>query len=393
MDILKSKHIFTLLLAAASLFIFSCNSCYDGPTFTINGKVENADGKMLYLSNIGIEGITTIDSIKLDAEGEFSFEQPQPESYEFYFVTLKGKRPITVAIDSTECLTLECNAESFTRSYTVKGSEESTRIKELGELQLALEKQVSHMINSKSPAIFKTRDEIYELIAEFKRNITKQYIASNPGGASAYYALSLTLNGEPLFNPMSNRNDSKCYAAVATNLQNRFPHAKRTHHLYDIAERGMKATQPAKQRTIEASESEIKTTGLFDISLPNAKGDSIKLSSLSGKVVLLDFTIYEDARISSRNLMLRDLYNKYRNRGLEIYQISFDNREHFWQQSASNLPWICVRDGQGAASPNALLYNVHTLPTFYLINKKNEIVLRDNQISDLEKEIKALIAQ
>lgn len=382
-----------MLLAASSLFIFSCGNSYDGPTFTINGTVKDADGKMLYLANAGIDGITMLDSTKLGTDGKFSFSQPQPECYDFYFVTLKGKMPITVAIDSTESITLECDAKSFAESYTVRGSEESMRIKELAELQKALEKQVAAMIKSKSPAIVKTRNDIYELIAEFKRNITKQYIAGNPNGASAYYALSLTLNGEPIFNPMSNRNDSRCYAAVATNLQNRFPHSKRAHHLYDIAEKGMKATQPAKQRTIEANESEIKTTGLFDINLPNAKGDSIKLSSLGGKVVLLDFTIYEDARISSRNLMLRDLYNKYNKNGLEIYQISFDNREHFWQQSASNLPWICVRDGQGAASPNALLYNVQTLPTFYLINKKNEIVLRDNQISDLEKEIKALIAQ
>ena len=68
-----------MLLAASSLFIFSCGNSYNGPTFTINGTVKDADGKMLYLANAGIDGITMLDSTKLGADGKFSFSQPQPE--------------------------------------------------------------------------------------------------------------------------------------------------------------------------------------------------------------------------------------------------------------------------------------------------------------------------
>ena len=133
------------------------------------------------------------------------------------------------------------------------------------------------------------------------------------------------------------------------------------------------------------------TTGLFNIILPNAEGDSISLSSLAGKVTLLDFTTYEDAKMSSRNINLREVYNKYHDRGFEIYQVSYDTREHFWQQSAANLPWTCVRDGEGTRSSYIRLYNIQALPTFYLINRNNEIALRDNQIADLEEEIERLL--
>lgn len=393
MNIFTFKKLFSLFLTAISLLLFSCSNNYNGPTFTITGTVKNAEDRMLYLSNIGTDNIIRLDSVKLNSNGNFKFIQPQPECYDFYILSMRGQKSIIVPIDSTETVTLECDAKSFATTYNVSGSEEASRIKEIEELQQALEKQVNSMINSNSPAIIKTRNDIYALIGEFKKNIIAQYIASNPSKASAYYALSLTMNGEPIFNPMKNRTDSKCFAAVATSLQNMYPHTQRAKHMYELAEKAMKATRPAKQREIEIGETEIKTTGLFDIKLPNAKGDSIALSSLAGKVVLLDFTLYEDAHISSRNIKLRDLYERYSGKGLEIYQISFDNREHFWQQSASNLPWICVRDAQGASSPNAMLYNVQTLPTFYLINRENEIVLRDNQIEDLEKEIKKLIAQ
>ena len=295
------------------------------------------------------------------------------------------------AIDSTETITINSDAKDFHNAYTVEGNRESQQIKEMNELQYALEKQVSEMLKSTSPAIVKTRNEIYSLIGEFKENISKQYIIPAPDKASAYYALSLSLNGEPLFQPKNNRNDSKCFAAVATSLRLKYPNAKRTQHLCKLAEEGMMATRPKKRREIEVKEGDITTTGLFDIKLPGIDGDSISLSSFAGKVVLLDFTMYEDAKISSRNIKLREMYSKYRERGFEIYQISYDTREHFWQQSASNLPWTCVRDGDGAYSSYIKLYNVQTLPTFYLINRENEITLRDTQVENLEEEIDKLL--
>jgi peroxiredoxin len=173
----------------------------------------------------------------------------------------------------------------------------------------------------------------------------------------------------------------------------RFPNARRTQHICKVAEESMAATRPRKTRTVEVEEGNITTTGLFNIELPGINGDSISLSSFAGKVVLLDFTMYEDAKISSRNINMRELYSKYHDRGFEIYQISYDTRQHFWQQSASNLPWTCVRDGAGTNSQYIRLYNVQSLPTFYLINRENEIALRDNQIENLEEEIEKLLGK
>ena len=377
------------IITTAILLLQACGGGIEGPAFTVKGKISNADGKTLYLTNIGLEKNTLLDSVKLDEEGSYEFKQAAPDCFDFYLIALEGKRPIVITVDSTETITINSDAEKFAEAYTVEGSDESLRLKELTELQTALEKQVNSMLNSKSPAIVKTRNDIYNLIGEFKDNITKQYIATAPGKASAYYSLWLTLNGESLFSPKTNRTDSKCFAAVATSMQNMYPESERTVHLCKIAKECMEATRTKNVQTTEISD--IKTTGLFDIKLPDASGDSISLSSLAGKVVLLDFSIYEDATISSRNIRLREIYSKYKNKGFEIYQVSFDDREHFWQQSASNLPWICVRDDKSTRASNIALYNIQNLPTFYLINRENEIVLRDNQITDLEKEIEKLL--
>ena len=137
--------------------------------------------------------------------------------------------------------------------------------------------------------------------------------------------------------------------------------------------------------------SEAKVNDIFEISLPNRDGDSISLSSLKGKVTLLDFTVYEDSKIRMRNVDLRELHDKYAKAGLEIYQVSLDSREHFWQQEVLALPWKCVRDSRGAASPHLVVYNVFSIPTFFLIDKNGEIVLRDAQIENLAKEIEKLL--
>jgi peroxiredoxin len=244
------------------------------------------------------------------------------------------------------------------------------------------------MASTTSPAIMKTEREIRAVVDEFKENIIKQYIIPAPGSASAYYALTLSLGNTPIFNPLADKGDSRCFAAVATNFQRQHPDTRHTQRITKIAQEGLKATRPPRQVELEVEEREATITDVFDIRLPKTNGDTIALSSMSGKVILLDFTVYENTGISSRNLKMRELYEKDNSKGFDIFQVSVDRREHFWQQSANNLPWTCVRDASGASLS---LYNVRAVPTFFLINREGEIVLRDEQIEDTEKEIEKLL--
>ena len=383
-----------LFATAASIisFIFSCDS-HD--TFTIKGEIEGGGGKMLYLSNVGLQNTKRVDSVKIGRDGQFEFKQPRPECYDFYRLQLDGKgRQITIAIDSTETVTVRSNATHFADSCSIEGSPESLKIMEIIALENALQEQVTNIINKKSPAIGETRAVIYNLLDEFKRNICSQYIIPSIDKASAYYALFLRVNGEPIFDPIHNRFDSKCFSAVATSLNNRYPHATRAMQIYNTAIKGIKANRQSTRRdSLFIPESKIKTISLFDIKLPNIDGEEVSLTSLKGKVVLLDFTIYSDAQIGVRNIELRELYNKYKNQGFEIYQISYDSDKHFWQTAADNLPWVCVRDEEGAASQYTTLYRVDKRPTFFLINRNNELVWRDEQLTDLNKTIETLLEE
>jgi peroxiredoxin len=382
--------IINIFISVAILFV----ACNESPKFTIKGEISEGSGKSIYLSHVGIDKNSLIDSIKIKDDGKFEFKQPQPESYDFYRLQLGKKgRAITIAVDSTESINITANCKEFADNYIIEGSEESHKIQEISILRTALEKQINHFLKDNSLTRDSIRTAVYNITKEFKENIFKQYIMPSPDKASAYYALFLQTNGMYLFNPNANRFDSKCFAAVATALNNRYPESARAKNMYSIAMKGMQSTRPVTPDTIDAKEAELTTTGIFDIKLPNIKGDSISLSSLKGKVVFLDFITYSDTRTSEHTIALRELYTKYKEQGFEIYQVSFDADTHFWKTSADKLPWTCVLDGHSLLSSNALLYRVDKLPTYFLINRNNEIVMRDEQIKDIAAEIEKLLKE
>ena len=115
------------------------------------------------------------------------------------------------------------------------------------------------------------------------------------------------------------------------------------------------------------------------------------MTDLKGKVVLLDFSVFQSPAGAPHNMMLRELYNKYAKDGLEIYQVSLDADEHYWKTAAGNLPWVCVRDGNGVYSTNVAVYNVRQVPSIFLINRNNELKLRGEDIKDLEASVKSLL--
>lgn len=357
-------------------------------TFTVRGNITNGTDKKVCVYRIEADSIAKIKEAKLTDAGDYKFNIPSPEHFEFYLLNVEGCGTVVFIADSTETITINSDANDFISEHTIDGNSENQRIKEITVLRAALEEQAKMMASNNSPAVVKTEREIRELVEEFKQNIVKEFIIAAPGSASAYYALTLTVGNIPIFNPLYNREDSKYFAAVATNFQEQHPGTSHTKNLTEIAKKGLEATRPQKTVELELEESEALTTGMFDINLPQANGDSIALSSLAGKAVLLDFTFYESPEMGNRNIQLRELHNKYKKRGFEIYQVSVDRYEHFWEQAAANLPWVCVRDARNISTQ---LFNVQSVPTFFLISRKGEVVLRDAQIENLEKEIEKLL--
>ena len=382
------KKIFFMALAAIAL-----GACNSEPKFKVEGEVSGADGKMLYLEASALEGIVPLDSVKLEGDGSFHFKQVRPVSPEFYRLRVDDK-VINFSVDSTETVLVKAPYTDFATAYTVEGSPNSSKIKDLTLKQMKLQDNVNALLQSVQAHkigadVFE--DSLASLLKNYKDEVKISYIFAAPNTAAAYFALFQKLNNYLIFDPLNNKEDIKCFAAVATSLNNYYPDADRSKNLYNIVIKGMKNTRTPRQQTMEIPEDKIKEASIIDIQLKDLKGNTRSLTDLKGKVVLIDFTVYNNAMSAAHNLALRELYNKYASQGFEIYQISLDGDEHFWKTSADNLPWVCVRDANGAYSSYISLYNVTNLPSVFLVNRNNELSARGENIKDLDEAIKKLL--
>lgn len=319
----------------AALAALTITACSSGPKFQVTGDVSGADGKMLYLEASGLEGIVPLDSVKLKGEGTFSFKQARPESPEFYRLRIDDK-VINFSVDSIETVQIKAPYMDFSTDYTVEGSENSNKIKELTLKQIRLQKNADDLLaalrgNKIGHDVFE--DSLATLLGKYKEDVKVNYIFAAPNTAAAYFALFQKLNNYLIFDPLNNKDDVKCFAAVATSLNNTFPNAVRSKNLYNIVIKGMKNTRQPQAKALEIPQDKIVETGIIDIALRDVKGNVRKLTDLKGKVVLLDFSVFQSPAGAPHNLMLRELYNTYASQGLEIYQVSLDADEHYWKTS------------------------------------------------------------
>ena len=334
--------------------------CSKQPTFTVSGTLTNAQDQTIYLEHTALLGTTLVDSCHIDTDGNFSLEAPAPTYPDFYRLRV-GNRSLLLAIDSTEQVQVSASLDSLPYTLNINGSEVSAQMAQL-----------------RASARTATREVL--------REQTQKIILANPRSLVAYYALFLKQNGLPIWD-MADPSDRRLYQAVATSYNLWMPEYDRTKALYNQvleymqAERSLRS-QLAAQQLIEEAEN-----AFLDITLSDAKGQTQPLSQYRGKVIVLDFSSTEMEQYVAYNFELRELYNQYHNKGLEIYSVSIDRNQLAWEDATENLPWTTVRAYENDAVQVLTQYNVQSLPTLFLFDRKGNIQGRYTDFTALEADI------
>ena len=384
------KQISTNLLAVLCVMLLLFTACKKNSDFTVEGVVSGADGQMMYLENVGVSTVELMDSVKLTAAGKFSFTKPRPAFPDFYRLRLNNQL-INFSVDSTETISFVADAGTFATSYSVEGSENCKAIKNITLAQLDANQAIHRLRKESESGLL--ADSVYSRqvleAAEAYKDVARKYIYSAPMSAAASFALFQQIDGL-LFFDLYDKNDSKAYGAVATSFDHYYPESPRAKHLYNLALQSIKVIR--SQRPMDLDKVEKKEVSFLDIELPDVHGENTKLSSVAtGKVVLINFTAYMSEWSPALNMEFGDLYTRYHDKGLEIYQISLDSDLHFWKNAASNLPWACVRDPQSVYSQTAALYNVKQLPAIFILDRKGNLVKRVDDVKKLEADIKSVL--
>jgi len=334
--------------------------CSKQPTFIVSGTLTNAQDQTIYLEHTALLGTTIVDSCHIDTDGNYSLEAPAPTYPDFYRLRV-GSRSLPLAIDSTEHVQVITSFDSLPYTLNIYGSEVSVHMAQLR----ALTRRTS-------------REEL--------RQQTQKIILANPRSLVAYYALFLKQNGLPIWD-MADPSDRRLYQAVATSYNLWMPKYNRTKALYNQvleymqAERSLRS-QLAAQQLIADSEN-----AFLDITLPDAKGQMQSLSQYRGKVIVLDFSSTEMEQYVAYNFELRELYNQYHNKGLEIYSVSIDRNQLAWEDATEHLPWTTVRAYENDAVQVLTQYNVQSLPTLFLFDKEGNVQGRYTDFTALETDI------
>ena len=375
----------TVILALMTLLLGACDNKVK---FTIEGNIEGAKDSVLYFEHVSLSGLKPLDSLKLGADGAFRFQADTTAAPEFYVLRIHDQI-INISIDSTETVTVKAQYPNMAARYEVEGSDNCEKIRSLALMQQDLLRKAIALEQDMTIPPGDAQDSLRRMMNRYKETVLENYIFKEPNKTYSYFALFQTLGRWLIFNPKESREDLRVFAAVATSWDTFYPGAARTENLHNIVIESMQQLNGTSASTAQQGDGPtIVESGIIELQLPDKNGNLITLSSLKGKVVLLDFHTFTLPESAQRILMLRELYNKYHEQGLEIYQVSLDQDEHFWKQMTQHLPWVCVRD---ASLQSAMSYNVTDVPEFFLINRNSQLQKRSSQMKDLEAEIKALL--
>ena len=365
-------------------------SCGKG-NFKIEGSITDAADSVLYLENMALDGPQKVDSARLGADGAFAFSHEAPvDAPEFYRLRI-GQQIINFAVDSTSTISVKASYPTMASGYTVEGGKDNDLIRELALRQIQLQSLAGKILRAPELSAKAVGDSVLAVVSDYKNDVMANYIYKDPSKASSYFALfqGIVVGNMYMmvFDPRRDIDDVKPFSAVATSWDVYYPNSLRGENLHNIAIEAMKTKRivQAEQQGLNVDPSKVTVADLIDIVLPDNKGVTRRLTDLKGKVVLLDFHIFSAEGSMQRIIKLRELYTKYHDRGLEIYQVSLDDDEHFWKTQTAALPWISVRDD--GSSVQAYLFQAQSLPIDYIISRDNQVVLGPRQIKDLESDI------
>lgn len=108
---------------------------------------------------------------------------------------------------------------------------------------------------------------------------------------------------------------------------------------------------------------------------PNFSGQLISLNDLKGKATLIDFWASWCNPCRVQNPKIVKLFKKYHSKGLELIGISLDDNATSWQTAVAkdNLTWTHLSNLKKWNDPIAVLYNVKSIPSTFLLDKKGII--------------------
>lgn len=360
-----------LLLILPAILFSACSK--ESKNGSIKGKLDHFEKDYVYLQRITDNGEETLDSAKLSKDGSFELKNPATDP-DFYILRADSFNMIFLVLRAGEKVELAGNAQQLEASYSVKGSKDSELLKSLR----SFDKHLSDSLNM-----------IYSEI----RN-TKPAIADSVGmQLQGHYTLMM----EDFSKKFIENNLTSLVSLSATKFLNQQAEIE----LFKKLEKSLSSLLPKNKYVIDYKAlvdqlSQLPPGSLApEISLNSPDGKNIKLSSLRGKVVLIDFWASWCGPCRRENPAIVKAYNNLKGSNFEIYGVSLDNNVAAWKQAIEQdkITWIQVSDLKRWDSEVAREYQIEAIPTNVLIDQEGRIIAKGIRGEDLEMKVKEWLAK
>ncbi|MES2680375.1 MAG: redoxin domain-containing protein [Bacteroidota bacterium] len=366
----------SIICLSALLLLASCGQEKNNGSFELKGKLTGTNGETIYLEKLVNPQPVVVDSTVVDANGEFEFKNYQPK-IGFYRMRTDARNAITLVLDSEDKVSITADIKDLANTYKVEGSPESSlfieydAISKKRSLQLdSLDKafqaimEVRKLDSLRMDSVSKLFEGPYNAIINKYNGLITEKIQKN----TDMYASIIAIQGlEP-------DKFADTYRALDKGLSKKYPTDKNVIMFHDVVNKMLATTvgQPAP-----------------DIKLPSPDGKEIALSSLKGKVVLIDFWASWCGPCRKEMPNVVKAYAKFKNKGFEIYGVSLDKDKESWLEAVKSdgITWPQVSDLQFWNSEVVKLYSIEGIPYTVLLDKEGMIIAKNLRGADLDKKL------
>jgi len=392
------------LMGAIAIFSLGCNNLNAGKTeksisdkinelitpsastlekvddgYTIKGFIKNSPRHLVILWEMTPQQLVFIDSARTDESGKFQI-QGNTKNMIFTQLQMGPESVIFFAVDNKSKLDIDISLVGKFVDYKIDGNEldDSKNIRKIIDANRSFSEEFN-ALKAEAEKIPQTQEGMSQ--AAVLNNRYQRLMKQRND-----YMINMAMNQKKGFIPYF----MVAFGALESPGYELFKHAV---SCAKAADPMSKYTQDIEGKFVNEATTMIGGVAP-EIKLNGPDGKPVSLHSLRGKVVLIDFWASWCGPCRRENPNVVKMYQKYKDQGFEIFGVSLDNDVNRWKAAiqSDGLSWYHGSDLMGWKSKPAQIYQVHSIPATFLLDKEGKIIAKGLRGPELEAAVANALA-